>query len=231
MDCFNTETLIVFDYDDTLFPTTFILDKLRNSNSFRQNEIEIKKEIFKFSESLYNLLNDYIGMYSTKNIYIITSSSKGWIQQSLLSFIHIGYFKNIYDLFFGESTVNKINIIYRNESKNSEKTKMYQFELLFNKHFGNKQHDHYTIVSIGDSITEFNDSKLVAQKYFKKKKSNSKYILHQIKLTSKPTIKVMIEQSHLLRKLCAQFIIYSVNNKSIVFDYRKQKMNWLYNVY
>merc|ERR1740123_415729 len=71
-------TLAIFDYDDTLFPTT-ALKKIMKQTSMRLSTEQIN-EMCELSKLVYTVLNCYIMDF---NVVIVTASEKGWIQQSL----------------------------------------------------------------------------------------------------------------------------------------------------
>ena len=121
-----TNTVIVFDFDDTLFPTK----KFKEINS-RSNTININtcnstpnysaqplisrmsltelNQFIELSWATLNLLTIYINRYSHKNICIVSASTNGWVQDALKSVYDIGYFKQIYALIFGNYNISTFN--------------------------------------------------------------------------------------------------------------------------
>ena len=117
-----SNTIIVFDYDDTLFPTTkyneIMARPLPNATTFCQNKSQhimskmTEKEMIewiKLSQIALNLLSSYIQKYSPKNICIVSASSNNWIQKSLLDVYQIGSFSQIYHSLFNHNSMNDEN--------------------------------------------------------------------------------------------------------------------------
>lgn len=107
-------TVVVFDWDDTLFPTTKlkeILNRPNTENHEHQSLTEAQllrirmteKEMTDFvnlSWVTYNVLTSYIDRCSKQNIFILSASQSGWIQKSLSIVYGIGYYSYIYHLLF-----------------------------------------------------------------------------------------------------------------------------------
>ena len=138
----KNNAVIVFDYDDTLFPTHKLREFLaRPTNTTNTSTTPITKPITTESKTnvgnkyqsllskitdeemnglvylswlTLNLLTAYILQYSTKNIFIVSASGNGWIQHSLKLVYQIGYFSQIYDLLFNDriGIENRILIIH-----------------------------------------------------------------------------------------------------------------------
>eukprot|EP01083_Nonionella_stella_P247771 858686_1 len=84
--------LIVFDWDDTLFPTSNCkLHNQRNADSTRVTQLN------ELSCSIHTVLSTFIGKYGARNIRILTASEKGWIKQSLSIVAKIGRFADVYN--------------------------------------------------------------------------------------------------------------------------------------
>ena len=67
--------LVIFDWDDTLFPTT----------AFSLNEgKDIKAiDLLHLGLSIYKLLEKYIDIFGTENLCIVTNGKKSWVLDSL----------------------------------------------------------------------------------------------------------------------------------------------------
>ena len=81
--------LVIFDWDDTLFPTTAI----------RINEgkdISVS-ELLKLGQSVYKLLEEYIASFGAKNLCIVTNGVQSWVSDSLkmLSDVCKAYFEEM----------------------------------------------------------------------------------------------------------------------------------------
>ena len=117
-------TVIVFDFDDTLFPSQKLKEINSRSNVNNDNNsspnysaqslisrmtlIELK-ELVELSWNTLNLLKTYINRYSDKNICIVSASTQGWVEQALKLVYNIGYFQQIYHLMFDEHKITVFN--------------------------------------------------------------------------------------------------------------------------
>ena len=106
-------TFIVFDYDDTIFPTyaikqifsrkkvidnKIVYDSIQNCSQYsyqgllaRASPQEIK-QLEKLSMITYQMLCYYLNQYSNKNIVIVSSACKNWMRQSLQILLDIGVY-------------------------------------------------------------------------------------------------------------------------------------------
>ena len=67
--------LVIFDWDDTLFPTTTIV--------FNDNKGVSAGKLRELGEAVYNLLAKYLKAFGAENGFIVTNSSKSWVLHSL----------------------------------------------------------------------------------------------------------------------------------------------------
>ena len=67
--------LVIFDWDDTLFPTTALI-----SNGGKDI---IVKDLLNFGRSVYKLLEEYIARFGAENLFIVTNGKKSWVPNSL----------------------------------------------------------------------------------------------------------------------------------------------------
>ena len=181
-----SNTVIVFDFDDTIFPTK----KYKEINS-RSNAINITntspnystqslvstmrvkelKEFIELSWTTFNLLKAYIEKYSHKNICIVSASSEGWIENSLKSVVDIGYFKQIYDLIFVSYKILTFNpssdIMKLFGVKRSYKSfddhpcvhwKYHVFKYIFDEKYVNSVNDHSRNIYVINTFVFIGDS-------------------------------------------------------------------------
>jgi hypothetical protein len=150
----ENKTIIIFDWDDTLFPSTYLVKKgyIKNIYQVTSNFEELEK--FKQLENkLYLMLEKSL---SLGDVYIITNSDKGWVELSsnvflpkiitLLSKIKIISAKSTYETFC---------------QNNPFKWKFFTFDNLFSKIFLNNNINK-NIISMGDSFVEDQAIKNVA---------------------------------------------------------------------
>ena len=78
--------IVIFDWDDTLFPTTAIQQS--------QGDVMNVEDLSKFGKSVYKLLEKYIHRFGTDNMRIVTNGTKSWVLESLkmMSDLYRGYF-------------------------------------------------------------------------------------------------------------------------------------------
>ncbi len=179
-------SLIFFDWDDTLLCSSFLIDnsqKENNKNILNQtNKNSYKYYMNNLENIVYNLLQTSINYGDT---YIITNASKNWVIYSSFK-----YFPKVIQLF------NKIRIIsardaYENQFPNQ--TKFWKLAVfmdianLYNKNLVTN------IISIGDSSIEneaaFKLSCLFSECYIKtikfQEEPNPNHLLKQLKLVLK----------------------------------------------
>ena len=180
----NTKRMIIFDWDDTLFPTTAII----------KNKSEICLiQLYNLGFKLYQLLNKYILTFGSNNIYIITNGKNGWIKQSLniiskkfkqllicqqqqqqqekqeeenknnndCGLIECNPFEAILGLlaFFGIYCISAQYLYCKQFRNDTRKWKELAFKNCANIHFGMSLFPTNIIISIGDSDDEYSASK------------------------------------------------------------------------
>ena len=67
--------IVIFDWDDTLFPTTTIV--------FNDNKVVSASKLRELGEAVYNLLAKYLKTFGAENVFIVTNGSKSWVLHSL----------------------------------------------------------------------------------------------------------------------------------------------------
>jgi len=163
----SKKTLVIFDWDDTILPTTALFRKQRASLDHSNAELE------RFGKSAYELLLNFINVYSAENIYIVTNGVTGWVQESLkiLSARQtsgIDYWTLIHQLLSTLFVGHVISARSRYEPaypdrRHSALWKTLVFEDIAIGHFGLDFEGESTIISIGDSTDEFIASKETAK--------------------------------------------------------------------
>jgi len=146
--------LVFFDWDDTLFPTTACI---RNNQVIPDGELEL------FGKAAYELLINFINVYSAENIYIVTNGVSGWISKSLKIMSSrqrtgINYWMAIKQLLATSFTGRVISAqsIYKTAYPGQPTVwKTLVFQQIAIEHFGADFSGESTIISIGDSSDEF----------------------------------------------------------------------------
>ena len=120
------ENLIIYDFDDTLFPT---YQYISNKNNNLINYIDLLDDI------VYDLLNKSL---ENSDVIIVTNGSKKWLNMILPLYTKSNILIN-----------NKIKIIYARETNNN----FINYKI---KPFIDFTLKHKNIISIGDSNSEYN---------------------------------------------------------------------------
>lgn len=215
----RSSTLVVMDWDDTLFPTTMAEKVLSRSSSQNPRTFLLVdsaefKALHQFSHSLYKLLVDLIGCHSSSNLKIVTTSSIGWPSHSLSSFGNIGYFGAVHDLLFVR---NDIEVIHPAPSCLPFKSRSdcIRFKIMaFNHLYTESLNRINSMVSIGDDLCEH----IAAKHAFDGAMKQNVHCLHRIKLSSKPTLQTMIQQIKVLRALVVEDIFSKLSSRNRGFD-------------
>lgn len=134
-------SLVCFDYDDTIFPSTYLSKNgySLNDNMVRINEVE--EQLEKFESIAYELLSTAL---SYSGVAIVSNSQTGWIQQSAEKFI-----PKLLPL-LNKCTIISARSTYENlYPGNQIKWKFHAFQDLLKNNGGT-----YNIISFGDSFIE-----------------------------------------------------------------------------
>ena len=192
--------IFIFDWDDTLLPTTFLTQQEILNEEYLPEEYE---EIFSIlEESIINLLNLCI---NKGDVYIITNSSIGWVEFSANK-----YYPNINDI------LNKIHIISaRNEYEDAYpgETKIWKEKTFLSLKEKINLNLPTNMVCFGDSIVELEAGKKLASKI------NNSFI-KTIKFKQGPEPEDIIRQLNLLENKF-NYIYSQARNLSIKIDQKK----------
>ena len=196
-------SLIIFDWDDTLLPTTFLTSnggplediKLSDSDFQRMKEIE---------NHVYLILKESI---EKGDVYIITNAGENWVQFSSSIF-----YPNISEL------LKKIKIISARmeyEKAFPGNSRQWKIEAFLNllKDVNNKLVTN--IICIGDSLFEIEAGRILASKF-------SEAFIKTIKFRDAPKLDELLKQ---LKLVSQQFgsIYSSIKNLTIRIERKKRK--------
>ena len=196
-------SLIIFDWDDTLLPTSFLTPGGVFNEDITLSESDQDK-MLKLEQSVFTLLNETV---EKGNVYIITNAGKGWVEYSARRF-----YPKIVDI------LSKIKIISaRGEYEkiypgNSRQWKIQAFLNLLNyvdvKLVTN-------IICIGDSLFEMEAGRILASKF-------TEAFIKTIKFREAPKLDELIKQ---LKLVCVQFgaIYSSIKNLTIRVEKKKRE--------
>ena len=188
-------SIIIFDWDDTLLPTSFL-----TPNGFFNENMELSNEdqekLLKLEKSVFLLLTEAL---EKGNVYIITNAGKGWVEYSAQKF-----YPSIIEL------LSKIEIISaRGEYEkiypgNSREWKIQAFLNLLN--FVNVKLV-TNIICIGDSLFEIEAGRILASKF-------KEAFIKTIKFKEAPKLDELIKQLDLVSHQFS-FIYSSIKNLTI----------------
>eukprot|EP01083_Nonionella_stella_P155040 500308_1 len=191
--------LIVFGWDDTLFPTTKLYDQLNGVDvSVSDDDLTQLNEL---SCSLYIVLSTFIAKYGARNIRIVTASEKGWIKRSLSIVDKIGRFSDVYNILFGIHEIEMIHPLKRDLPFVSEhqifgwKCRVIQLLLRDSDLTNDCNSTINTLSSFGES------SQYKAAKHAASLCRNVS--VHRVQLLHQPSLSDMIDQMKLLLKFIA----------------------------
>ena len=199
-------SLIILDWDDTLFPTSF----LSKNGYFSENiilaekEEKIKKKLEKLEKSVLRLINISL---SKGEVFIITNASEGWVEYTSSK-----YYQKFYEI------LDKIKIISaRGEWEgifpdNINEWKMNSFSNL-RKYFDSKLVTN--ILCLGDSMLEIEAGKFLANCF-------QEAFIKTIKFKEDPKPDELNKQLTLVTK---QFNIIHSSIKSLTIRVEKRKVS------
>lgn len=206
------KSLIIYDWDDTLFPTTWFLKNISpNLNSTnKQILIYIQKQLKFLDTSIYKLLDKSL-QHAT--VIIISNAKYRWLNKSLtyLSLTNQLIKKNILMI----STIDKC--YYENNYLSNKQLSLNNEQInnlkinVFNKDINIYVNKSKNIINIGDSIYEFNALKSLCFKYFYTK------IFKNIKLIIEPSLEEILEEHQILLNNVCKIINYD-NNLDLTFN-------------
>jgi len=177
--------LIMLDWDDTLFPTSWTVIKaidLTDSN--------VRQKYVSYFTELDDILSKFLHKCTNKGqVFIVTNAVKRWVVTS--SNVLPKTKKIIDDKIF---IISARDLFQQKNPNNMEKWKKYTFEQIVNKHDFKKQENtnFEHIISIGDAEYEFN---ALINLYSHK---NKKRILKSIRFLATPTYDSLIDQLEVL---------------------------------
>ena len=196
-------SLIIFDWDDTLLPTSFLAPR-----GIFDDESELNEK----DQAKINILEDSVQKLLTLaitkgDVYIITNAGDGWVDFSAKK-----YYPNILEL------LNKITVISAREvyeDKYPEDSKKWKIESFLN--LKKKLNDSLitNIICLGDSIFEMEAGRILASKFIHA-------VIKTIKFREKPKPEELNKQLNLVLN---QFnsIFNSSKNLTVRVEKKKKK--------
>lgn len=172
------ESIVVFDFDDTLFPTTFL-------SQFDYDKMMLNP---KFESLLFNLLLEAIEINSS--VYIVTNAQTKWIDYCLENLIpRIKFLRKYINVI----SALEVGLILRQSEPNfdvANLSKSVVFDNMISSLDSKKQ---YQLLSIGDGLPEQQATLYIKNKY---PHVTTKFI----KFVTKPNYRDLYEQLLLIKK-------------------------------
>ena len=145
--------LIIFDWDDTLLPTSFLLykNKIELDNKLSEKD---QAKILKLEQSVKNLLTLSL---SKGDVYIITNAGEGWVEESAKT-----YYPNIKEI------LEQIEVISARkdfEAKFPENSKLWKINAFLDLKKRLNDTLITNIICLGDSIFEMEAGKILAANF------------------------------------------------------------------
>jgi len=189
----KAQTMVVFDWDNTLFPTK-ARQLIRRRRSRMLTGVEFE-ELRALSEWVYRVLRAYISFYGARNICIVTAAKRGWIEKSLESMGSIGRWSHISKLLFDVEL--RIAVVYPSAAvlpfTKAEGVESYKHDAF--RYLTQSRRAISMFVSIGDSHAEYAASKRCAENV-------AGMCVGRVKLAKNPSLRCMARQCQCMLDLC-----------------------------
>ena len=195
-------SIIIFDWDDTLLPTSFLTPGGIFDDNLKISLIESEK-ISKLEQVILKLLSEAV---EKGNVYIITNAGSGWVEYSANRF-----YPSIMPVLEKIKIISARGLYEKIYPGNSRQWKIEAF-LNLKKHVNMKLVTN--IICIGDSLFEMEAGRILASKF-------SEAFIKTIKFREAPQLDELLKQ---LRLVCVQFgtIYSSIKNLTIRVERKKK---------
>ena len=195
-------SIIIFDWDDTLLPTTFLTPGGIFDEDMDLPEIDSEK-LTQLEELVSKILNDAV---EKGNVYIITNAGKGWVEYSAKKF-----YPSILPI------LSKIKIISARgqyEKVFPGNSRQWKIEAFLNLQKSLNMKLVTNIVCIGDSLFEMEAGRILASRF-------TEAFVKTIKFREAPKLDELIKQ---LKLVCLQFssIYSSIKNLTIRVEKKRK---------
>lgn len=190
----KANTLIVFDWDNTLFPTHFLT---RKRGGKRINIAKFKQLLEELSRWVYRVLCAYITHYSAQNICIVTAGREGCLEMFLSKLGKIGLWSDIRRLLFDSE--HRIEMLHPPRTilpfKTSTAVCSYKHSAFISL-IQRSSDQPRVFVSIGDSSAEYDAAAKCGARL-------EGLCVGRVRLKQFPSLSCLIRQSQFILDLCA----------------------------
>ena len=196
-------SIIIFDWDDTLLPTSFLTPGGVFDENMKLPQPEQDK-ISKLEQAVLKLLTEAV---EKGNVYIITNAGNGWVEYSTKRF-----YPSILQI------LEKIKIISARgeyEQKYPGNSRQWKIEAFLNLQKSLNVELVTNIICIGDSLFEMEAGRILASRF-------KEAFIKTIKFREAPKLDELMKQ---LKLVCAQFssIYSSIKNLTIRVERKKKE--------
>jgi len=151
--------LIILDWDDTLFPTSWLLS---NNINIKINPEDIPENIKNEFSELEKIIFNFIDLVKDLgNLFIITNSEEGWVHFSCK------FMPNLLHILSDVHIISARNMYYDDFPKNPEIWKHKVFSNIINTYIikNNINNSLLDVISIGDSYNDREALLIASEKY------------------------------------------------------------------
>ena len=196
-------SIIIFDWDDTLLPTTFLTPGGILEQDMELQDVDIAK-LSKLEELVLKLLIEAV---EKGNVYIITNAGKGWVEYSANRF-----YPSIIPIL---SKVKIISARGEYEKAFPGNSRQWKIEAFLNLKNTVNLNLVTNIICIGDSLFEMEAGRILASKF-------TEAFIKTIKFREAPKLDELIKQ---LELVCLQFgsVYSSIKNLTIRVEKKKKQ--------
>ena len=196
-------SLIIFDWDDTLLPTSFLTPGAVFDENSKLSE-NAKEKFLKLEQAVLKLLTEAV---EKGTVYIITNAGKGWVEYSANRF-----YPQILPI------LEKIKIISargKYEKFYPGNSKQWKIEAFLNLRKSLNMKLVTNIICIGDSLFEMEAGRILASKF-------TNAFIKTIKFREAPKLDELLKQ---MKLVCTQFnsIYLAIKNLTIRVERKKKE--------
>ena len=196
-------SIIIFDWDDTLLPTSFLTPGGIFDENMKLSQTDNEK-LLKLEQAVLKLLTEAV---EKGNVYIITNAGKGWVEYSAKRF-----YPSVVPI------LEKIKIISARgeyEKVFPGNSRQWKIEAFLNLQKNVNMKLVTNIICLGDSLFEMEAGRILASKF-------TEAFIKTIKFREAPKLDELLKQ---LKLVCVQFssIYSSIKNLTIRVERKKKE--------
>lgn len=218
----NSKSLIIFDWDDTILPTSnivnFICSSHQNASQLTSSEFKNLLKYFSFDETQQQALNKSIlhflqSAQKIGKICIVTNSETGWVIQSSEFFLPelTEFIKTI-------PIVSAFDIYNAKTPKPENQQELYRWLIeakkwaIFNLVEEHRQLGYLKYISVGDGVAE----KYAMNELFGEKLCTGEW--KHIQMSEHPTVQTLMAQQQIIADAFSTILHLTDNNLTIQYQ-------------